>query len=65
MTLETNQFQFAHGKAPRGVGTWAFNFAMPSGKVVTLWFFGSFGQGKKLALQAAKGLKARRVSVGS
>jgi hypothetical protein len=29
MRVNTNQFQFAHGKQPRGVGFWAFEFVLP------------------------------------
>jgi len=65
MMLDTNQFQFAHGKQPRGVGLWAFNFVLPGGRQVTLWHNGPFGQAAKLARLAAKQLKAQSVSVGS
>lgn len=43
----TSVYQSAHGKAPRGLGTWAFTQTR-RGEVV-MWFFGTYGKAKKFA----------------
>lgn len=45
----TTRYKFSHGKAPRGIGYWAFEIANE-----THLFQGSYGQAKKLALAEAK-----------
>jgi len=33
LTVETSEFEFAHGKLPRGEGCWIFRFATTTGPV--------------------------------
>lgn len=48
----TREFEFAHGKQPRGVGCWAFSLykgvASGSGKDI-FWFNGMYSTAKKAA----------------
>lgn len=60
--VSTTEFQAAHGRAPRGSGTWAFFFA---GEVEARWFRGTFTEAKSQATRAAAAAHVRSVSVGS
>ena len=55
--FETHEFEFAHGRKPRGRGLWAFEIGGE-----TFWAKGSvlFSQAK---LQAAREARQRRVEV--
>lgn len=79
MRVNTSNFQFAHGKQPRGTGLWAFEFKMPRRvirhsaqhetvvpeRTLTLWHNGAYGEASRLAQTAARQLKATSVSLGS
>jgi len=72
MQIETNQYEFAHGKKPRGMGYWAFVFSVPAsiaGGASRLTEFApstmSYAEAKKWAQARARDLKAARVEVGS
>jgi hypothetical protein len=64
MTVEfsTTEFEFAHGKKPRGTGQWAFFF---DGDSEPMWFTGSFANAKKSAMAWAVTKGHVRVRVGS
>lgn len=65
MEIHTTEFQFAHGKLPRGTGMWAFaqNSFTPADKV--FWFTGSYATAKKAAIQHAKEHGWTRIEVRS
>jgi hypothetical protein len=68
MTINTNEYEFTHGKAPRGKGYWAFHFyRMGMGLIVTEFAPSDLGYGaaKKWAIAYAKELKADRVAVAT
>lgn len=53
--FRTEQFQFSHGKKPRGEGYWAFGFSR-SAELDDLFFspFLTFAEAKKLAAEEAR-----------
>lgn len=63
--FSTSQFEFAHGKKPRGNGTWAFFFDSRTDVETVFWHTGSFAEAKAAAMAEAARVGARRVSVGS
>jgi len=65
MEIETRQFEFAHGKKPRGIGQWAFRFNGPNSKTTSEFAPGnlSYAEAKKWALRRAKEFGAYRITV--
>ena len=57
MNIETTQYVFSHGKAPRGTGTWAFDL-LRQGKWSTVFAPGmmSLTEAKRWVLQEARSL---------
>lgn len=57
MKFSTREFEFSHGKKPRGTGTWAFaTVAAPApGSPAIFWHNGSFAEAKKAAREHFKG----------
>ncbi len=65
MTMEfsTTDYEFVHGKKPRGFGRWAFFFDNNGEQP---WFYhGSFTNAKKTAIAYARTQGHTRVTVGS
>lgn len=63
--LSTTEYQFAHGKMPKGGdewSSWAFFFDK---ETEPRWFKGKYGVAKKAALKKAKEENVSRVKVGS
>jgi hypothetical protein len=60
--FNTTQFQFSHGKMPRGVGQWAFEI---KGQVVFAPGSQSFASAKKWATEQAKAAGTSFVKVCS
>jgi hypothetical protein len=65
-TVITTDFQFSHGKAPRGFGNWAFAIispramsTVPYNEANFIWARGPYGEAKK---QACAEAKARGIS---
>lgn len=58
MEVRTSQFEFSHGKAPRGEGNWAFLIGRE-----TKWFYGNYGDAKKEAIAYAKTKRLDRIEV--
>ena len=56
--VNTNQYQFSHGKLPKGFGFWAFEIAGE-----TRLFQGSYAGVKKQAVAEAKAKGASRIAV--
>lgn len=63
--VNTNDFEFAHGKQPRGNGSWAFFFARRADVNTAFWFNGSYADAKKAAKEEAKRRGFDEVFVGS
>lgn len=59
MTVEfnTTEFQFSHGRTPRGVGAWAFSFVRHPEMDEMVWVNGSFSEAKRV-------MRARAVAEG-
>lgn len=62
VTVSTTEYQFAHGKQPRGTGQWAFFFDK---NPEPMWSTGSFAQAKKFAVAWAVAKGYTTVKVGS
>ncbi len=65
--VSTDQYQFAHGKSPRGFGSWGFFFddARDASQV---WFAEpamTYAQAKRAAIVEAKRRDAVRIEVAS
>ena len=43
MEVSTTQYEFSHGKKPRGFGTWGFFFDGKRDADQAFWFSGSYG----------------------
>lgn len=63
--VETHEYEFAHGKRPRGTGCWAFFFGNQTDVAFAFFHSGSYGESKKAAVAEAKRRGATRVRVGS
>jgi hypothetical protein len=61
--VSTAQYEFAHGRKPRGTGDWAFFF---DGDRAPFWVVGvSFTEARKHAVTVAAERGVSRVEVGS
>ena len=72
--FSTTLYQCAHGKAPRGFGSWAFSLGQDydladelagDGQPRVLWFTGTYTAARKQAAAAARGRGFDRVLVCS
>ena len=77
--IETREYLAAHGRAPRGLGPWAFRMRLANGHPVGLyrdcstagwrdgiyWVNGSYTTAKAAALREGRRRGAAVVSVGS
>ena len=57
MTVHFNirEYYFSHGRAPRGLGGWAFSFKRdPDVMTEIFWVHGTYGDCKKVARAKAK-----------
>ena len=77
--IETREYLAAHGRAPRGLGPWAFRMRLANGQPVSsnrgdattgwhdgiYWVNGSYTTAKAMALREGQRLGAAVVSVGS
>ena len=64
VVVRDSEYRFAHGKAPQGVGNWAFNMGK-NGSLGTQFFYGKFSESKKKAIKWAAEHGTEYVSVGS
>ena len=60
--FNTREYEFSHGKSPRGYGYWAFFF---DNEKEPQWFTGKYSEVKKLARAYAVMKGYRDVVVGS
>jgi hypothetical protein len=67
MKIEVNDllYQFSHGRAPRGRGSWAFFFGREQDIGSAYWFSGSYAEAKKAAIAEARRRNVNEVFVGS
>ena len=63
--VHTTDFEFAHGRKPRGEGTWAFFFDRRASVEQAFWATGSFTEAKKQAVAEAQRRGFEDVFVGS
>ena len=52
--FDTTEFQFSHGKLPRGLGLWAFQLHSRAGFSEPFFVHGQFGAAKKEAADKAR-----------
>lgn len=64
VTVRDSEYRFAHGKAPSGLGNWAFHMGR-NGSLGTQFFYGKFSESKKKAIKWAAEHGTEYVSVGS
>ena len=55
--FNTTDYVFSHGRAPRGVGAWAFSFVRHPEMDQMFWVNGSFAEAKRV-------MRARAVAEG-
>lgn len=65
MKFDTTDFQAAHGRRPRGNGSWAFFFRRKADVSEAFWVNGSFSEAKAAAAAEATKRGVRCVFVGS
>lgn len=59
--VSTSEYEFSHGKKPRGYGQWAFFF---DNDKEPFWATGKYGDAKKMAVAYAVTKKHSRIKVG-
>tara|TARA_R110000824_G_scaffold3009_5_gene13900 strand:- start:1523 stop:1741 length:219 start_codon:yes stop_codon:yes gene_type:complete len=62
ITVSTDEFRWAHGKAPRGIGGWAFDFNF---KIRESAPRGTYAEAKKWAINRAIELHTTHIEVCS
>lgn len=67
LEVTTTKYEFAHGKKPRGRGSWVFEFQTELGWSEPWWAPGSliYSEAKKLAVEEGKARGAFLVNVCS
>ena len=67
ITISTTDYEFAHGKKPRGKGYWGFKFSGVGIFVRTEFAVGelSFSEARRWALARAKAINCSYVSVAT
>ncbi len=64
--VNTMRFEFAHGKQPRGFGSWAFSFGLAAPTDYLFWVHQSnYSTARKLAVQHGRSMGASIVEVQS
>lgn len=51
----TTAYEFAHGKKPRGTGTWAFGLRRNTPADMISWHSGTYAQAKRKAQEVFRG----------
>ena len=59
--VSTTEYQFSHGKRPRGEGSWAFFFT----DAHVFWFTGKYADAKRAAVAEAKQRGVQTIKVGA
>lgn len=61
--IDTTEYEFAHGRKPRGTGTWAFFF--DADKIPWWMPDATYAEAKKAAIKEGRRIGAFRIKVGS
>jgi hypothetical protein len=68
--INTSEFQFSHGRLPKGRGSWLFDMIRQGEKVETYWARAddgqmsmTYAQARRLALYRAEKIRASRINV--
>lgn len=61
--FNSHEYQFSHGKQPRGYGNWGFFFDDEQDVTKAYWSVGKFSEAKKMAVAFAAGRGHRVVRV--
>ena len=61
----TGEYQFVHGRKPRGTGQWGFNFDQNDDIRRVFWYNGPFAEAKRAAIKQARQLGHTVVRVAS
>ncbi len=56
MRVSTTQFEFSHGRKPKGTGLWLFSVKFADGDSAVFEFNGKFSDAKQAALAEARRL---------
>jgi hypothetical protein len=56
MRIETEQYEWSHGRKPRGHGLWTFNVQRREGEWTELRASGSYAEACRVARAEAKGI---------
>ena len=65
ITVNTRNYQIAHGKSPRGFGQWGFYMGEEKHDSIPIFFTGNYADAKKQAVKYARENGFSRVIVGS
>ena len=65
MEIETTQYEFSHGKKPRGYGNWAFFFDGNYDIDAAMFHLGTFREACTFARAWARAKGFSRIEVGS
>ena len=52
--FHTVDFEFSHGRKPRGIGAWAFSFVRNPDMSEIVWINGSYGLAKQIMTAEAR-----------
>lgn len=63
--FNTHEYEFSHGKKPRGRGGWAFSFKRNPSMDEIFWINGTYAECKKVAREKAKAEQRSEVFVCS
>jgi hypothetical protein len=63
--VKTSEYEFSHGKKPRGFGSWAFYMGSEQDTLKAHWFHGTYAEAKKQAQAKAQELGVGFIRVGS
>jgi len=64
--VKTSEYEFSHGKKPKGTGSWAFFIDGDIGDVLRAhWFNGKYSEARKQAVAKARELGIGIITVGS
>ena len=63
--VSTRDYEFAHGRTPRGFGHWAFEFGEREAAEAVEFWTGTYSEAKAQAVRFAKDNGYSYVSVGS
>lgn len=65
VSISTAQYERAHGRKPRGRGSWAFFFDGDESIDSAFWVSGMYVEARRQAIQEARRLGKHTVEVGS